>query len=183
MSWEFNRSWAATATGLGAVLGGVLTAFAVPESAATTFGRTTFVSLNLLFVAIVVAAPYVYMGVQTAVAEKPKEAVVVALRGFVLVYLIATALTAWAVFGQIATLFVMLLQIGDLTTATGKLWSPLVVSFFLGSLFMVFVLLVPYLHQAAYSNVVNGRVAPPTGAGTAEFVDEEVLPRRTVSVL
>lgn len=120
-SWKFNESWASTLTAVGAILGLILAAEVIPKQP-QTFSTTTYVMLNLLFGAGIVAATLTYNAIRwpknVDVFEKGHPVIVDGERvqttenqGFVLVFLIASSMTLWALFGQLLTTWLLLDEI------------------------------------------------------------------------
>ncbi|MBA2714861.1 MAG: hypothetical protein H0U55_15060 [Rubrobacteraceae bacterium] len=120
-SWKFNESWASTLTAVGAILGLILAAEVIPKQP-QTFSTTTYVMLNLLFSAGIVAATLTYNAIRwpknVDVFDKGRPMIVDEERvqttenqGFVLVFLVASSMTLWALFGQLLTTWLLLDEI------------------------------------------------------------------------
>src|SRR5688572_19881399 len=62
-TWKFNESWASTLTASGALLGLILAAQVLPQEP-QTFPRNTYVMLNLMFGAVIVAAALFYNAIR-----------------------------------------------------------------------------------------------------------------------
>jgi hypothetical protein len=94
------ESWGTTLTAAGAVLGTVLGEVTYP-SFPVQIGQDSVVNLNLLFLALIVLAPFTYQALRREDAgEVGDEEKMV---GSNLTLLLACTLTLWAVLGEIAT--------------------------------------------------------------------------------
>jgi hypothetical protein len=125
-SWKFNESWASTLTATGAVLGLILAAELLPEQP-QTFSTATYVMLNLLFGATIVVATLLYNAVRwpkrVCTYEKGEPVVVngqpvtvTENQGVVVVFMLASAIVLWGLFGQLLTTWYLLGELTYLTT-------------------------------------------------------------------
>jgi hypothetical protein len=144
VKWDFSKSWASNVTVFGAVLASVFSAskivFVSPSDPTKTVSPIhlslgEYQSLTIFFALLVVAAPFLYNGIR-----RPKKGgSEVQYRGFVVFFLIASALTLWAVLGQIWILYLLADEM-DITTDS---LSPLTSGFFqLGALILAVVALI-----------------------------------------
>jgi len=103
-SWDFSRSWGSNLTVIGALLGTIISAGVLPRDSSVS--KETFAALNLLFAALIVLGPFIYNATRTRVDAR-RSAVIAEpqFQGFVWSFLVATAITLWAVLGEIATTF------------------------------------------------------------------------------
>jgi hypothetical protein len=105
-SWDFSKSWASTLTVFGALVGTIVTSGVLPDTSTTP--KSTYAGLNVLFGALILIAPFVYTATQKAakvhLSKTVKEP---QYQGFVWGFLLATAITVWAVMGELATTFAM----------------------------------------------------------------------------
>jgi len=125
-SWKFNESWASTLTATGAVLGLILAAELLPEQP-QTFSTATYVMLNLLLGATIVVATLLYNAVRwpkrVPTYEKGEPVVVngqpvtvTENQGVVVVFMLASAMVLWGLFGQLLTTWYLLGELTSLTT-------------------------------------------------------------------
>lgn len=98
-SWSFSSSWATNITLVGGLLGTVLWSVELPTDTAY-LAYKVYVGYNLLFVLMILVAPLLYICVSTS--TKPS--------GNPIGFLLAGALTEWAVVGQLATVMFLLLE-------------------------------------------------------------------------
>lgn len=103
--WEFSKSWASNLTVVGAVLGTVLSAKVLPKRTVvvTPDGYT---ALSLLFGILVVIAPFLY----TAFRKGKRTPTGPEYEGRNGVFLVASAVTIWAVCGEIGTIGLVLYE-------------------------------------------------------------------------
>ena len=152
---DLSSSWATTLTTVGAVLGTVLSTELLKGDE-----RLTFVSQNILFGVIVVFAGLVYSAVRNPVTvdseieEEEKEN-----QGYVGVFVIACALTLWAVAGELLTILTLLRAIADPNTSS----SP-VPTVFATLMLLALVCFVKYTWQTMKSTLE----ALPPGTGSKQ---------------
>jgi hypothetical protein len=106
-NWMLSSSWASTVTLFGAILDGLLISQVLPFDVGIRLSGRDLVLLSLVFGFIVVLAPFVYSATgarPSPGAGVPPPGMPLAPEGSVGTFLIATALTMWAAFGQLATL-------------------------------------------------------------------------------
>jgi hypothetical protein len=111
--WNFSDSWATTLTTVGAVLGTVLGSATLPE-VPREIDKTTLVGLNLLFGALVVAAPFAFQALRNP-SVSPADADA-GLWGFNITLLMACSLTFGAVLGELATLTLLGWELIDVSS-------------------------------------------------------------------
>jgi len=97
--WTFS-SWATTFTAVGAVFGTVVGAVTIPGG--KQVDEETLVRINLLFGALVVAAPFIFQSLRAAKVTTAQQDA--GLWGFNWALLIACSVTAGAVLGELAAL-------------------------------------------------------------------------------
>lgn len=103
-SWDFSRSWGSNLTVVGALLGTIISAGVLPERLAVP--KATYAALNLLFAALIVLGPFIYNATRRQVdVSRSAEVTEPQFQGYVWSFLLATAITLWAVLGEIATTF------------------------------------------------------------------------------
>jgi len=183
--WTFSDSWASNLTAVGALLGTVLAAAALPENL-SLLSKAQYASLNLFFGVLAVIAAFIYNAV-VAKKEVPADPPTsprasYQTEGFVPMYLFSSMVTLWAVWGEIGTLYVML------TDAIGhaRFTSPQSVVFLIGTA-VVGAAAALYAWRTVGWNVAYYREsspeAPPPGKGMAEHLRQtrakraEPLPR------
>ena len=103
--WDFSKSWASSFTAFFAILGTFL-ALKMPNST-MPLSSDQFAFLNFLFGAIVVVAPLVYNATVKIVSINEGKAVL----GTVGTFLSATALTMWAVIGELWSIFFIVVSL------------------------------------------------------------------------
>jgi hypothetical protein len=100
--WDFNQSWASNLAAVGSILGIVLGA----ASGLQTPGLAlTAVILSVFYGAVLVAGPIVYAATQVRVGDE--------LEGTVWGFLVATALTLWAAWGEAVTAMAFFVDLGQ----------------------------------------------------------------------
>jgi hypothetical protein len=92
-NYDFGKSWASTLTVVGALLGTMLTAGVLTNADR----KAEFASLNAVFLMLSLVAPLAYSAAAARPAADRAEGTMLAL-------LIASGITLWAVFGQLATM-------------------------------------------------------------------------------
>lgn len=156
--WSFSESWASNITALGAVLGTVLGATGYITEAFANYSVGQFVGLNLLFGALVLLAPVVYLALRRARREGDEEVIYGTYGGL----LAASFLTSWAVMGELATVLTLL--------GAANLRLEAVAGFFL--LFVLaFFSIVAYVYQHIKwlaAGVLESPSAPEGAAATQE---------------
>jgi hypothetical protein len=164
VKWDFTKSWASTLTAVGALLGTTLSAGSILGGAA---GKSEFGGLNLLFGFMVVLAPLFYQTTRYVRAGKfttdgPNP-------GMVWSFLIANALTFWAVLGEVATIFV--LARASAATQGNPGLTPLVALIF--QLVVGFGLLVILLYAGvSVPTTINAIATAPPTPGKEELAPE-----------
>jgi hypothetical protein len=109
-NWDFSASFASTLTVFGSLLGTILSANVLPAN--TLVPANTYTGLNLMFGVIVIVGPLIYTGTQTTVqVHRGSPVTEPQYQGTVWGFLIATALTLWAVIGELATIGLVLNEI------------------------------------------------------------------------
>jgi flagellar basal body-associated protein FliL len=107
--WKFNESWASTLTASGGIIGAILAAQVLPtDTDAEKLTKATFVAFHLLFAFVVIIGAALYNTFRWEVeidkgGEKAKQ-----YQGFVVCFLLASALVLGAVLGQLATVWYLL---------------------------------------------------------------------------
>ena len=114
ISFDFSKSWASSFTVVGGILGSILSAKGVVPDKPQFMPAPSYAALNLLFVVTVILAAFVYRATSTpANTASPQGGTDVQYQGFVWGFLIASALTLWAVVGELAT---TLLLFGEISS-------------------------------------------------------------------
>jgi hypothetical protein len=109
-NWDFSKSWGSNLTVIGALLGTILSAGALPDETATA--KETYAGLNLLFGVLIVVAPLLYTATQTPnVVHRTKTLKEPQYEGYVLSFLIASAVTLWATIGELTTVVLLFREI------------------------------------------------------------------------
>ena len=108
--WSFSTSWASNITVVGALLGTILSAGVLPD--ATKVSKATYAGLNLFFGVLILVAPLLYTATQNAVEvhrrDPEKET---QYQGYVFAFLAASAITLWAVVGELVTVLLLFREI------------------------------------------------------------------------
>jgi hypothetical protein len=111
-NWDYSTSWALSATLLGGILGTILAQSGVLTSNTTYLSNAAYGGLNVFFAMTIVLAPFVYTALSkvehphnTTGQREPQY------QGFVWCFLVATALTLWAVVGELLTVAALLGEI------------------------------------------------------------------------
>jgi hypothetical protein len=110
LNWDFSKSWASNITVVGALLGTILSAGALPDT--TTISKATYAGLNLFFGVLILIAPFLYTATQGVVpvhkrgTEKEPQ-----YQGYVLAFLVSSAITLWAVVGELVTVLLLFREI------------------------------------------------------------------------
>ncbi len=110
-NWDFSTSWASNLTVVGALLGTILSAGALPDE--TAVSKATYAGLNLLFGVLILVAPLVYTATRrpTYVHRRTAKAAEPQYLGVVFFFLVASALTLGAVLGELATVLQLFREI------------------------------------------------------------------------
>jgi len=109
-NWDFSKSWGSNLTVVGALLGTILAAGALPDT--TSLSKQTYAGLNLLFGVLILVAPLVYTATQTPVSvNRTKTLKEPQYQGYVVSFLIASAITLWATLGELATVTLLFNEI------------------------------------------------------------------------
>jgi hypothetical protein len=110
VQWDFSKSWASNLTVVGALLGTIISAGVLPEASATP--KSTFAVLSLLFGVLVVLGPFLYAATQRAKSvHRTKTVKEPQYQGYLWSFLLAAAITLWAVFGEVGTSFAILYEL------------------------------------------------------------------------
>ena len=141
--WEFTSSWASNIT-VGAAL-----VTAVMASAGTSFpNRDSYVWLNVVFLAISIAAPCVFNA-----GRKPTvDGSSIGLVGFAGMFLIAALLTIWATYGQLVVFVLVVNEVAAKATALESFARALYVV-----AAVIAIALLPYTVQTIYANIGRQR--------------------------
>jgi hypothetical protein len=109
-NWDFTKSWGSNLTALGALLGTIIAAGVLPDQ--TAVPKTTYAGLNLFFGALILIGPLVYTATQTSAAADPaKSPQEPQLQGYVWSFLLASAITLWAMLGELGTILAVFNEI------------------------------------------------------------------------
>ncbi len=103
--WDFSKSWASNLTVVGAILGTVLSGKVLPART-VVITPDGYTALSLLFGILVVLAPFLY----TAFRKGRPTPTGPEFAGRNVGFLVASAVTIWAVCGQIATIGLVLYE-------------------------------------------------------------------------
>ena len=115
-NWDYSESWATSLTLVGALLGTVLGAGVLPDNL-DLFSKAGYAGFNVLFGMLVVVAPLVYAAGQRRIkdSEDKKQQ----YQGTTLAFALASIVTLWGVFGELATIGLLYREIekaGELNT-------------------------------------------------------------------
>ncbi len=172
---DFKTSFASTLTTVGAVLGTIIAAGVLPEQT-VNLSKDAFSALNLLYLVAIVTAGVVYLALQKSkwevkAGDTSKE--VRKQQGYVGLFLAASLITVWAVFGE---LWVTWLLIDELGRSDG--FSSLAIWIFRGLIVIAALAMILYTFWRVHSIVKSER--PATGAADAAPTPE---PTRKVTLL
>jgi hypothetical protein len=170
---SFSSGFASTLTIVGAVLGTVIAAGVLPTDT-MHLAVGAYKALNIIFGALIAAAVLIVSAFQKQTAGKDGGP---ELRAYVWAFLIACAVTAWAAFGELATLWFLIWDVNGTSGLTDAGVLVLDVLIAVAGLAMV-VYVVRRIGQ-----VVGKPAAPPTQAAETPAVsrwnlDALRLPRR-----
>jgi hypothetical protein len=121
-TWNYSESWASTFTLGAGVVGTLLSSSGVVPDSTSYLPNAAYGALHVLFLLIAGAAPLVYVAWQSADASGVPH-------GVVHWFLVATAVTLWAAWGQLATLGLLIVEIllkGTLSLTAAILWLIIV---------------------------------------------------------
>jgi hypothetical protein len=105
-NWDFSSSWGSTFTAVGALLGTVLSATTL--SNATLMSSKSYAGCNLFFGGLVVIAPFVFAATRKVDPTQPApDGSGVAYDGSALSFLVSSAVTLWAVIGELWILMLL----------------------------------------------------------------------------
>jgi flagellar basal body-associated protein FliL len=107
--WKFNESWASTLTASGGIISTILAAQVLPnDTDPEKITKATFVAFHLLFAFVVIIAAALYNTFRWEV-DIPKDGKLAKqYQGFVICFLVASALVLGAVLGQLVTVWHLL---------------------------------------------------------------------------
>lgn len=109
-NWDFSKSWGSSLTVVGALLGTILSAGALPEETVTS--KATYAGLNLLFGVLILVAPLIYTATQSPKdVHRTKTLKEPQYQGYVVSFLIASAVTLWATVGELVTVVLLFREI------------------------------------------------------------------------
>jgi hypothetical protein len=112
VNWDFSESWASTFTVVGAFLGTVLGESGVVPETTHYLPKAAYGGLNLLFGLVALLATLFYTAVRSVKTPHGKTGVKEPqYQGFVWSFLVATALTLWAILGELETVGLLLAEI------------------------------------------------------------------------
>lgn len=146
-NWDFTTSWASTLTAVGALLGSILAAGVLPDET-QRLSNAAFAGLNLFFGLLIPVAPLVYNATRgpkdtdAATGKQPQY------QGYVWSFLLASAITLWAVLGELATIFLLLAEM----QAEGSMSAPAILMF-QSLLLIAVVFLIVYVWRTIYWTV------------------------------
>jgi len=116
--WNYSESWASTFTLGAGVVGTLLSSSGVVPASTSYLPNAAYGALHVLFLVVAGAAPLIYVASQTADSSGVPH-------GVVRWFLVATAVTLWAAWGQLATLGFLIAELlleGTLSLRTAILW-------------------------------------------------------------
>jgi hypothetical protein len=174
---DFKASFATTLTTVGAVLGTIIAAGVLPEQT-VNLSKDAFSALNLLYLVAIVTAGVVYLAWQKSVwevktADNTKE--VRKQQGYVGLFLAASLITVWAVFGELWVTWLLVDELGR-----GEGFSSLTVCLFKVLIVVAALATVFYTFWRVHSIVKSERPVTAAGAAAAPAVPE---PTRKVTLL
>lgn len=112
--WDFKATWASNITVFGTIVTSVLSFTALPADT-RYLTHAQYLSMSLLWTLVIALAPAVYSFLRTPAIQPVPEAAASAAPdydGYVGGFLIAALFTLWAVFGQLATLGYLVVELG-----------------------------------------------------------------------
>jgi hypothetical protein len=173
VNYDFNESWASTLTEVGAILGTILaTSDVLPKEG---FDKATFAGLNLLFGALLLIAPFLFKTLSKRKIVQVDDGTgtgatrdAIQYQGYVVSFLVATAIILWAVVGE---LFTMGLLLGELLT--GKAHT---VPNFIGVIFGIATLLIIIHALRSIGDTLQVQVEDVKSDWFIERVEDEALP-------
>jgi hypothetical protein len=111
-NWDYSASWASSTTLLGGILGTILAQSDVLPPKTHYLPEAAYGGLNVFFAMVIVLAPFLYTALSTV--EHPHSTTgkrEPQYQGFVWCFLVTTALTLWAVLGELLTVAALLSEI------------------------------------------------------------------------
>jgi hypothetical protein len=106
---DFSSGFSSTLTLVGALLGVIVSASVIPEET-IWLSKDTYIALNIIFGALIALSALVYGAYQTEEDGEP--------HGHVGTFLAAAALTTWAAFGELATIWFLVWDINGTSGLT-----------------------------------------------------------------
>ncbi|HUK67318.1 MAG TPA: hypothetical protein VLW50_00935 [Streptosporangiaceae bacterium] len=101
-NWDFSNSWGSTFAAVGALLGTVLSAGVLTGTNTRLMSSGGYAGCNLFFGGLVVIAPFVFTATRKKDPTEPApDGSGVAYDGAALFFLVASAVTLWAVIGEL----------------------------------------------------------------------------------
>lgn len=106
--WDYSKSWASNLTAAGAILGSALTVMVLPEST-YILSKSIYLALSYLFLGLATLAPFIYNSIRKPLVSQTPDASgsTLTYHGYVILFLVSSMLTVWAVLGQLATVFII----------------------------------------------------------------------------
>lgn len=135
-SWNFGDSWGTNITVGGALLTTLLGFSALPEQT-HYLNKTAYLSLSLIFAALITVAPSIYALLRTPV--NVAGATLPQYQGYVLSFALASGVTVWGALGQLETVGLLFDELADAREISLGILAAL-----LGVLGLVSVLLIIY---------------------------------------
>ena len=149
--WEFT-SWASNLTTGSAVATVVMSSVVLASTGAALASRIMYVGLNIAFIGLAAAAPCVF----NLIRKAKLDGQAVDYHGYLGMFLLASLLTTWAVYGQLA---VFTLVVADASRA--KLLDSSIAIPLYALAAVLAIALVPYIVQAIYWTARSQRL--PSG--------------------
>jgi hypothetical protein len=107
-NWSYSESWATSLTVVGALLGTILGAGVLPDEL-DLFSKAGYSAFNVLFGMLVLVAPLVYVAGQNRIKDAAGKTQ--RYQGTTLSFAIASVVTLWGVFGELATVGLLFREI------------------------------------------------------------------------
>jgi hypothetical protein len=100
-NWDFSNSWGSTFAAVGALLGTVLSAGVFSGTNTRLMSSGGYAGCNLFFGGLVIIAPFVFTATRKVDSTQPAPDGSVAYDGAALFFLVSSAVTLWAVIGEL----------------------------------------------------------------------------------
>jgi hypothetical protein len=165
--WDFSASWASSITAIGAILGTILGASVLPGDPRFLTGDA-YTGLSLGFGILVVLAPFIFVATRTKSGDADDGSPI--YEGYVWAFLVASAVTLWAVFGELTTLAFVFAELQHADTLSWWSVAPILATLVLSELLVAWysVRSIGWMLDAAKNHAVRHATAVQAAASVVD---------------